>query len=220
MQRLEGVRKFEYKFLDYILTRDNQLIKSTTFIRTGAKELAVLRALLESAGKLMTKDELLDQVWGTTFVSEESLARCVYILRKILKKNNHQALIQTVYSKGYIFVAEVTKHLPPENVESEVEIIKPLLTSVSNSTSASTSRSTPSFNSTQVPTPNPPSPTPPPQPSNFQEMLEALLGNKFSLLEVLGQKHIAIEIKISLPAPTLAAPALPAPESAGKNVEN
>lgn len=196
MQNRKGIKRFKYKFEDYILTPDNQLIFHTTFIRTGAKELAVLRVLIESAGILKTKDELLDEVWGTTFVSEESLARCVYILRKIFKKNNHQALIQTVYSKGYIFVGEVTKILPPENPVNEVEIVEPL--------------SSPTITSAPIIKEKVAQSSSPPQNSTFQEMLESLLGNKFSLLEVLGQKHIAIEIKISLPAP----------EILGKNTEN
>lgn len=162
MYRQKGLKSTEYRFLDYLLTEDNQLIRNNIFIRTGSKELAVLRALIESAGKLMTKDELLDQVWGTTFVSEESLARCIYVLRKIFKKHKSNAVIQTVYSKGYIFVAEVIRHLPPEK---EVEKIN------------------------EIPT--------------FEGFLETLFGNRISYLDVSGQKHIAIEIKILLPAPDI-----------------
>ncbi len=109
MYRQDGLRHIGYKFFDFILTQDNQLMKKNSFIRTGAKELAVLRVLIESAGKLVGKNELLDQVWGTTIVSEESLARCIYVLRKTFQQDRQNVYIQTIYSKGYIFVAEAKK---------------------------------------------------------------------------------------------------------------
>ncbi len=110
----KGLNHIEYKFHNYILTKDNQLIRDSKFIRTGAKELSVLRVLIESAGKLVEKNDLLDQVWGCSIVSEESLARCIYVLRKIFQQNKNDTYIQTVYSKGYIFVAEVEEYHPSE----------------------------------------------------------------------------------------------------------
>ncbi len=51
-QRTQGIG---YRFFDFTLTQDNQLMRKSTFIRTGAKELAVLRVLIESAGQLVEK---------------------------------------------------------------------------------------------------------------------------------------------------------------------
>jgi DNA-binding winged helix-turn-helix (wHTH) protein len=108
-QRAQGIG---YRFFDFTLTQDNQLMRKSTFIRTGAKELAVLRVLIESAGQLVEKNDLLDKVWGSAIVSEESLARCIYVLRKIFRQDKEKVYIQTIYSKGYVFVAEVCEFIP------------------------------------------------------------------------------------------------------------
>jgi DNA-binding winged helix-turn-helix (wHTH) protein len=108
-QRTQGIG---YRFFDFTLTQDNQLMRKSTFIRTGAKELAVLRVLIESAGQLVEKNDLLDKVWGSAIVSEESLARCIYVLRKIFRQDKEKVYIQTIYSKGYVFVAEVCEFIP------------------------------------------------------------------------------------------------------------
>lgn len=99
----KGLNHIEYKFHNYILTKDNQLIRDSKFIRTGAKELSVLRVLIESAGKLVEKNDLLDQVWGCSIVSEESLARCIYVLRKIFQQNKNRYLYSDRLLKGIYF---------------------------------------------------------------------------------------------------------------------
>ncbi|TKK37762.1 invasion protein regulator [Pseudomonas fluorescens] len=71
------------------------------------KELHVLRLLLGSAGSLISKEWLLDQVWSGCDVAEESLTRCIYVLRKLLGPDS--AYIKTVYGKGYRFTATVTE---------------------------------------------------------------------------------------------------------------
>jgi DNA-binding winged helix-turn-helix (wHTH) protein len=47
----------------------------------------VLIALLEREGQLVTKDELLKEVWPDTFVEEGNLARHIFLLRKTLGGN-------------------------------------------------------------------------------------------------------------------------------------
>ncbi|WMI97547.1 winged helix-turn-helix domain-containing protein [Pseudomonas chlororaphis subsp. aurantiaca] len=68
------------------------------------KELHVLRVLLEAAGSLVSKQRLLDQVWPNCDVAEESLTRCIYVLRKLFGEHPY---IKTVYGKGYCFAGEV-----------------------------------------------------------------------------------------------------------------
>ena len=57
---------------------------------------------------MVTKDELLKQVWGDTSVEEGGLTRNVSMLRKALgeKPDDHQYIV-TVPGRGYQFVAEV-----------------------------------------------------------------------------------------------------------------
>jgi len=68
------------------------------------KELGVLRLLLDNAGEIVTKESIVNQVWCGGIVSDESLTRCLYMLRRRLGKGNEGKFIETVYGKGYCFV--------------------------------------------------------------------------------------------------------------------
>jgi predicted ATPase/DNA-binding winged helix-turn-helix (wHTH) protein len=73
------------------------------------KSLAVLVHLAESAGRLVTKDELLQVVWPRVVVTEDSLTRCISDIRAALGAPG-DALIRTVPGQGYRFVAELRRH--------------------------------------------------------------------------------------------------------------
>jgi TolB-like protein/DNA-binding winged helix-turn-helix (wHTH) protein/thioredoxin-like negative regulator of GroEL len=72
------------------------------------KVFEILLALIENRERVLTKDELLRQVWGDTSVEEGGLTRNVSILRKTLgeKPDDHQYIV-TVPGRGYRFVAAV-----------------------------------------------------------------------------------------------------------------
>ncbi|TFZ49132.1 HilA/EilA family virulence transcriptional regulator [Serratia proteamaculans] len=102
----------QYVFGCFILHADGTLISNEQQVHVPPKELAVLTLLLDAAGKLVGKDELLDKVWGASDVNEESLTRCIYALRRILLESKHCRYIDTVYGRGYRFscpVAVVTE---------------------------------------------------------------------------------------------------------------
>ena len=82
------------------------------------KVLDTLIALVENRAGVVTKDELLKQVWGDTSVEEGGLTRNVSMLRKALgeKPDDHQYIV-TVPARGYKFVAEVRP--TPWTVRSE-----------------------------------------------------------------------------------------------------
>jgi len=44
------------------------------------KELDVLSMLVRHKGEMVTKEELLDEVWGNSFVEESNLSRQIYLL--------------------------------------------------------------------------------------------------------------------------------------------
>jgi len=60
---------------------NEQLWRDTQAIELWPKTFAVLRYLLEHAGRLVTKHELLDAVWGQTVVSDTVLKSCIRELR-------------------------------------------------------------------------------------------------------------------------------------------
>ncbi|MCC6389003.1 MAG: transcriptional regulator, partial [Bryobacterales bacterium] len=68
----------------------------------------VLAYLARNANRVVTKEELLQEVWSGAFVTDNALTRVVAQLRKALGDDARQArYIETVPTVGYRFVAEV-----------------------------------------------------------------------------------------------------------------
>ena len=66
-----------------------------------------LVSLVRSAGQVISKEELLSQVWPNTFIEEGSLTRSISILRKALDDGSGQEFIATLPKRGYRFVAKL-----------------------------------------------------------------------------------------------------------------
>lgn len=90
-----------FVFDQWLLQSDGTLMRDGKGTHVPPKELHVLRLLLRSAGTVICKDQLLDSVWPDTDAAEESLTRCIYALRKLLREN--KGFIATVYGQGYRF---------------------------------------------------------------------------------------------------------------------
>ncbi|MGJ7515648.1 winged helix-turn-helix domain-containing protein [Pseudomonas baetica] len=88
-----------FVFGHWQLLGDGTLMRDGQGVHVPPKELSVLRLLLVSAGAVLGKDHLLDRVWPGMDAAEESLTRCIYALRKLLKENKD--FISTVYGQGY-----------------------------------------------------------------------------------------------------------------------
>ena len=94
------------------------LFKGSEIVSLSPKAGEVLLAFIESDGKLLTKQELLDLVWAETFVEEANLAQHISALRKTLgEDNNGRRFIETIPRKGYRFVAPIQKLGSPEIAE-------------------------------------------------------------------------------------------------------
>ena len=73
----------------------------------------VLVLLLQRAGDVVPKDELLKQVWHDAFVEDGSLTRTISVLRRMLGEGrNGRQYIATVSRRGYRFAAQVTQAGP------------------------------------------------------------------------------------------------------------
>ncbi|MEL6982025.1 MAG: transcriptional regulator, partial [Actinomycetota bacterium] len=69
----------------------------------------VLAYLAGRRGALVTKEELLDEVWGDRFVSESALSSRIKTARQATGDDGRaQRVIRTVHGKGFTFVADVT----------------------------------------------------------------------------------------------------------------
>jgi DNA-binding winged helix-turn-helix (wHTH) protein/cytochrome c-type biogenesis protein CcmH/NrfG len=84
-------------------------------VRLAPKAFDVLVALVRQRGRLITKHELLAQVWPESFVEEGILSVHVAALRKALGDDTRPpAYIETVARTGYRFISAVTCDSPDE----------------------------------------------------------------------------------------------------------
>jgi DNA-binding winged helix-turn-helix (wHTH) protein len=68
----------------------------------------LLLYFVENRGRMVSKEEILDNVWPRTTVSEGSVSRAVASLRRVLEDCATSArLIETVPWRGYRFIADV-----------------------------------------------------------------------------------------------------------------
>jgi DNA-binding winged helix-turn-helix (wHTH) protein/Tfp pilus assembly protein PilF len=90
------------------------LLRSGEPVPLAPKVLDTLLALIENRDRVLSKDELLEQVWGDTIVEEGGLTRNISVLRKALgeKPEDHRYIV-TVPARGYRFVAEVRTERQP-----------------------------------------------------------------------------------------------------------
>jgi pimeloyl-ACP methyl ester carboxylesterase/DNA-binding winged helix-turn-helix (wHTH) protein len=85
------------------------LFKENREVPLTPKVFDTLLVLLENSSHVLTKKELMQQVWPDSFVEENNLAQNISVLRKALGKGKEgDDYIQTVPKRGYRFVADVT----------------------------------------------------------------------------------------------------------------
>jgi len=74
------------------------------------KAFDLLVFLLANAGQLVTKQRLLDEVWGGTAVSDNALTRVIAQLRKAIGDDAREArYLETIPTRGYRWIAPVTR---------------------------------------------------------------------------------------------------------------
>jgi TolB-like protein len=76
-------------------------------IEMRPKSFEILRYLVENAGRLVPKDELIKAVWPNVTVADESLTRCISDVRLALGDAD-QRIIKTLQRRGYLFAAPVS----------------------------------------------------------------------------------------------------------------
>ena len=85
-----------------------QLTRHGQVLALRPKAFAVLQTLAQRAGELVTKDELLDTVWGRRFITEGVIKAVVAELRQVLADDpKAPRWIQTVPRRGYRFAGTV-----------------------------------------------------------------------------------------------------------------
>ena len=97
-----------YRFGAYCVRRDDlTLTFRDTKVAIAPKVLKTLIALLDRAGRMVSKDDLMEAVWSGVPVEEANLSQNIYTLRQIFLERSGETLIETLPRRGYRFTAPV-----------------------------------------------------------------------------------------------------------------
>ncbi len=105
-----------FRFDDYeVDIRASQIFKRGVKISLREKSFQILKILLESAGEVVTREELQRRLWpADVFVDvDNNLNTAIASLRQALRDSaEHPRFIETVARRGYRFLRRVTKCIP------------------------------------------------------------------------------------------------------------
>ena len=90
---------------------NERLIRGEQQILLKPKVFAVLRYLVEHPGRLITKEELFQAIWGKTRVGDAVLRSYIRELRGVLgDRSKAPQFIETVHGRGFRFIATISSH--------------------------------------------------------------------------------------------------------------
>ena len=100
-----------------LLTRHGERVPLTPRV------LDLLIILVEHSGELVSRETLLNSIWGDSFVEESNISRAMSTLRKSLgTQSNGSDLIETVPKLGYRFIAPVPEStIATEKLDEQLE---------------------------------------------------------------------------------------------------
>ncbi|MEA3042631.1 MAG: transcriptional regulator HilA, main transcriptional regulator of [Sphingomonadales bacterium] len=102
-----GSFRFERFSLD---PRDRRLTRDDVPVELNARYLDALALLVREAGKLVSKDRFLEEVWRGVPVTDEALTQCIKTLRRQLGDDAARPrFIETIPKHGYRFIAPVER---------------------------------------------------------------------------------------------------------------
>jgi Tol biopolymer transport system component/DNA-binding winged helix-turn-helix (wHTH) protein len=98
-----------YSFKNFTLDLERRvLLRDGEPVPLTPKAFDTLALLVRRSGRVVGKDELLEEIWADAFVEESTIAQNVFTLRKALGQNHSDnQFIETVPKHGYRFIADV-----------------------------------------------------------------------------------------------------------------
>jgi TolB-like protein/cytochrome c-type biogenesis protein CcmH/NrfG len=120
----------QYEFGAYRLeAQSRMLFRGGDHVALPPKVAELLVALVEAAGTVLTREELLQRLWPDTVVEEGSLTSHISLLRKALGEDpKAQGFIETLPKRGYRFVASVKRsasQAPDSRVDRAMLVVLP-----------------------------------------------------------------------------------------------
>src|SRR5437016_139084 len=101
-----------FGFEGFTLDMPRRLLRTVDHdVELRPKSFDVLCCLVERAGHLVTKDEILRTVWPGLNVTDDSLTRCVSDIRLSLG-DREQRIVKTLPGRGYILAVPISRLAP------------------------------------------------------------------------------------------------------------
>jgi len=127
MSKKEKKTEF-YDFGNFRLKRATRRLLGSDgkVILISPKSFDLLLLLAQNSGEILTKEDLLNKIWGGEYVEENNLTVRIAEIRKAIGENRGEnVFIQTIHGHGYCFVAKVKMHSeigPPETETRNVSL--------------------------------------------------------------------------------------------------
>jgi TolB-like protein len=109
-----------YQFEDFVLDSDRrELLRRVETIVIGPQVFDLLLHLVQNREHVVTKDNLIEVVWGGRIVSESTLTSHINAVRKAIgDTGEEQRLVRTLARKGYRFVGDVREAAASERPDA------------------------------------------------------------------------------------------------------
>lgn len=121
MTAMSNDHKRFYEFGDFRIDAEKRLLRRNgELITLPPKVFDTLALLVSRSGEVLTKSEMLDEIWHDAFVEEGNLTQNIYLLRRTLGKTAEgKDWIETLPRKGYVFTGDVNGHEPDEKTATK-----------------------------------------------------------------------------------------------------
>ena len=104
------LRQAVYQVGAFILDCDNEQLRTQNGaeIPLRAKSFALLRLMVENAGRLVTRAMIMEALWANVLVTDDSITQCIGDIRRVLGSDGLD-LLRTVRRRGYLLEAKVVR---------------------------------------------------------------------------------------------------------------
>ena len=108
-----------HRFGDFTLdTGTRELLSHGAEVHLSPKAFDLLALLVANRARALSKDELQQRLWPSTFVEETNLATLIGEIRRVLGDSAASPrFVRTVYGFGYRFVGELIEDIDPSRAE-------------------------------------------------------------------------------------------------------
>lgn len=100
----------------------SELVGPDGRVRLEPKALAVLRLLVENHDRVVSREEMIEVIWGGRFVSDAAVSTALRAARKAVGDDgDHQTMIRTLHGVGHRFVAAVERRVDASTIVQPAE---------------------------------------------------------------------------------------------------